>query len=129
MKKIIGIALFVSVFLVLSGCKSKPIYNIEEAPIISSVGNVSKTDVAKAIKRAGVTLGWVMKDKDESEIIGVLNLRTHMAKISIKYTTEFYSIKYLDSKELNYDGTNIHSNYNGWIKNLDRGIQSQLSTL
>ncbi len=129
MSKKIGIALFVLVILVVAGCGTQLVYNIEEAPIITSVTDVSKTDIAKAIKRAGITLGWQMKDKAEGEIIGTLLLRKHMAKVSIKYTTDYYSIKYLDSKELRYDGTKIHRNYNGWIQNLDRDIQIQLRVL
>ena len=129
MRKGIGIALFVLVILVVAGCRTQLVHNVEEAPIISSATDVSKTDIAKAIKRAGITLGWQMKDKAEGEIIGTLLLRKHMAKVSIKYTADYYSINYLDSKELRYDGTKIHSNYNGWIKNLDRDIQIQLSTL
>jgi hypothetical protein len=33
----------------------------------------------------------------------------------------------MDSTNLNYDGTNIHRNYNGWITNLDKAIRSQLT--
>ena len=129
MRKNIGIASFVLVILVVAGCATKLVYNVEEAPIISSVTDVSKTDIAKAIKRAGITLGWQMKDKAEGEIIGTLLLRKHMAKVSIKYTTDYYSINYLDSKELKYDGTNIHNNYNGWIQNLERNINLMLGIL
>ena len=59
-----------------------------------------------------------MKEQAEDEIIGTLNLRTPMAK---------FSIKYLDSADPGYDGTNIHNNYNGWIQSLDKSIQVQLS--
>ena len=127
MSKKLGIALFVLVILVVAGCRTQLVYNVEESPIISPATDVSKTDIAKAIKRAGITLGWQMKDEAEGEIIGTLILRKHMAKVSIKYTTDYYSIKYLDSDKLNYDGTKIHSNYNGWIQNLDKGIQTQLA--
>jgi hypothetical protein len=37
--------------------------------------------------------------------------------------------KYRDSKDLNYDGSNIHSNYNNWIRNLDQAIKQQLASL
>ena len=29
-----------------------------------------------------------------------------------------------DSKDLNYDGTTIHNNYNGWIQNLEKGLHA-----
>jgi hypothetical protein len=50
-----------------------------------------------------------------------------MAKIDIMYDKTKYSIHYKDSKNLNYDGTNIHTNYNGWIQRLDQTIQAQLT--
>jgi len=52
-----------------------------------------------------------------------------MAQVDIKYSTIAYSITYKDSSNLKYDGTKIHSNYNGWIQNLDKAIKIQLSTM
>jgi hypothetical protein len=70
-----------------------------------------------------------MKPIEPGLIEGTLLLRTHMAKVNIKYDTSSYSITYKESSNLDYDGTNIHKNYNGWIQNLDKGIRSQLSNL
>ncbi len=130
MKYKIGIALLASLLILLTGCKATPVLNIEEAAIMTEAENVSSKDIAKAIVRAGSGLGWVMKpQKGSNEIIGILHLRKHMAKVSVKYTNEFYSIQYLDSANLSYDGTNIHKNYNGWISNLNNGIQTQLGLI
>ncbi len=130
MKYKIGIALLASLLVLLTGCKATPVLNIEEAAIMTEAENVSSKDIAEAIVRAGSGLGWVMKlQKGSDEIIGILHLRKHMAKVSIKYTNEFYSIQYLDSTNLNYDGTNIHNNYNGWISYLNNGIQAQLGLI
>ena len=38
-----------------------------------------------------------------------------------------YSILYRDSNNLDYDGVNIHSNYNGWVQRLSAEINAQLS--
>ena len=46
-----------------------------------------------------------------------------------RHKNKNYSINYKDSTNLDYDGTNIHRNYNGWIANLDRAIKTQLATL
>jgi hypothetical protein len=50
-----------------------------------------------------------------------------VAVVDIKYNTKTYSIIYKSSQNLDYDGKNIHSNYNGWIQRLNQAIQSQLS--
>lgn len=117
-----------ALMFILAGCRSNPVYNVDDAPIQVS-GNYSADDVKKAIIRAGAGLGWIMKEKKSGLISGTLYLRTHVAIIDIRYTKKAYSITYKDSQNLDYDGTNIHKNYNGWVQNLNRQIQAQLSAL
>ena len=112
----------------LVGCQSVPIKNVEHATVI--IGDqVSLVDIKNAINLAGAGLGWQMKETEPGVITGTLYLRKHMAKVKIPYSKTEYSIIYQDSYELNYDGTNIHKAYNGWIQNLDREIRTRLSLL
>jgi hypothetical protein len=124
-------AVVASVLLLLAaGCRgSVPVYNVTDAPVAASKQNPSLDDIGKAIQRAGLTLGWQMKETRPGQILGTLNLRKHVAVVDVIYSVKSYSIKYKDSTELDYDGGNIHPNYNGWIQNLDKGIRAQLSTL
>jgi len=115
--------------LLVSGCGTQPVYNVADAPIAASKPNPSLDDVGKAIQRAGVALGWQMKETKPGHMLGTLYLRKHVAVVDINYSVKSYSIQYKDSTELNYDGASIHRNYNGWIQNLDKGIRAQLSTL
>ncbi len=85
--------------------------------------------IKKAIIVAGSGLGWRIKSQSPGHLIGTLNLREHTAIVDIKYTTENFSITYNSSTNLSYDGTNIHSNYNGWIQNLEKAINVQVSFL
>lgn len=93
--------------------------------------NLSMDNVTKAIIRAGASLGWQMKKVKDGEIIGTLYLRDHMAQVKIPYNTKDYSILYQNSSNLKYDAeaNTIHSNYNGWVQNLDRAIQTQLGLI
>jgi hypothetical protein len=116
------------VIAMLGGCRSAGIYNVSAAPVVANKA-VSMDDVQKAIIRAGAGLGWQMKPVEPGLIVGTLTLRTHMAMVNVKYDTKTYSITYKDSSNLDYTGDSIHKNYNGWVTNLDRGIQSQLSNL
>jgi len=126
--KAILILLIASVTFVV-GC-AKPIYNVENAPVtVASNTSYTLDDIKKAIIRAGVGLGWQMKEVRPGQILATLNIRTHMAQVTIDYNLQTYSITYKDSVDLNYDGTNIHSNYNGWIQNLDNAIKGQLSAI
>ena len=114
--------------LLMVGCRTAAVYNVEAAPIVANKA-VSAEDVGKAIVRAGINLGWKMNPTGPGQMQGVLVLREHRAVVDITYDNKTYSIKYKDSSNLQYDGTVIHKNYNGWIQNLDRAIQGQLSTL
>ena len=126
MKKNIIVIIATSLLLMLAGCRVNPVFNVENAPIEIS-GKHSSNDVKKAIIRAGIGLGWQMKAKKEGHIVASLYIREHVAIADITYTKKSYNIKYKSSQNLSYDGTNIHSNYNGWVKNLSRQIQAQLS--
>ena len=88
---------------------------------------MSKEEVRAAILRAGATLGWQMKDEGPNMLVGTLMLRTHTAVVEIPYSSSNYSIIYRSSTNLNESGGKIHKNYNGWIQNLTRGINAQLT--
>jgi len=125
--KIVAIA---TLALLLGACRVAPtVYNVNEAPIVANVANVSKADVRKAIIRAGTGLGWEFKDNGPDALIGTLNLRTHSAVVDVPFSTKQYSILYKDSTNLGYDGTSIHKNYTGWVTNLQKAIDAQLKTL
>ncbi len=116
--------------LLAAGCRgSVPIYNVTDAPVAASKPNPSLDEVGKVIIRAGASLGWQMKETRPGQILGTLYLRNHVAVVDVNYSVKSYSIRYKDSTELNYDGQNIHANYNGWIQNLDNRIRAQLSAL
>ncbi len=121
----------VSVFVVtLYGCKSYPVRNIEHAPVPhSGQHHPTAHEVKRIILRAGSDLGWAMKPVRPGVIIGTLFVRSHMAKVRITYNRRSFSIHYMDSRNLKYDGHNIHSRYNGWVTNLERRINSMLAAL
>jgi hypothetical protein len=131
MKKLLFKILLVTLGITaMTGCRSDLVYNVEEVTIVSNQGSaLNIEDVKKAIIRAGAGLGWQMNADAPGHVLSTLYLRSHMAQVDINYTTTSYSITYKDSKDLNYDGTYIHSNYNGWVQNLQRNIDVQLNTL
>lgn len=112
----------------LAGCTSAPIMNVEEAPVATASGKtLSAQDVRGAIVRAGASLGWQMRDEGPNKIVGTLSLRTHTAVVDIPYNAQSYSIRYRSSVNLQEANGQIHKNYNGWIQNLTRTINAQLS--
>jgi hypothetical protein len=77
--------------------------------------------------RAGTTLGWKMKADAPGKITAQLDVRKHSAVVEIPYSSKSYSIVYKSSVNLedSGDGT-IHNNYNGWVRNLAKGVDAQL---
>ena len=108
---------------------TRPVMNVQNSPVNASKANPTLDEIGKAIIRAGAGLGWQMSPKRPGHMEGRLALRTHVAVVDINYDRKSYSIVYKDSTNLNYDGSNIHRNYNGWIQNLDKAIQVQLANL
>ena len=107
--------------------RTSPIHNVSNA--VATSKPVKLDEVRTAIVRGGQSRGWEMTPGAPGHIVGTLYLRGNVAQVDIQYTTTTYSITYKNSQGLDYDGTNIHSNYNGWIRNLDKAIAQQLSTL
>jgi hypothetical protein len=117
-----------AIALALTGCNSVPIQNVDQAPAISASGKpLSREQVRGAIVRAGAALGWQMKDEGPNMIVANIQLRSHTATVAIPYNANSYSIKYRASTGLDEKGGTIHKNYNGWVQNLTRGINAQLS--
>jgi uracil phosphoribosyltransferase len=115
--------------LAVAGCGTVPIQNVDQAPVPTASGKtLTKEQVRVAIIRAGDNLGWKITDEGPNMMVGKLALRKHLAVVEIPYTAGTYSIKYRSSVELDEKDGKIHKNYNGWIQNLTRGINSQLST-
>ncbi len=118
----------VAVVLVIAGCGSVPIMNVKDAAVTSASGKpMSNAEVRSSILRAGAALGWQMKDEGPNMLVGTLLLRDHSAVVEIPYSSNAYSIQYRSSTNLKESGGNIHKNYNGWIQNLTRGINAQLT--
>ncbi len=115
--------------ILLSACRTAPVHDVIGAPVVVTDESYDLRAVRDAIIDAGVSLGWQMEPTAPGEILGTLNIRTHMAQVKIPYDMHFYSIIYVSSSNLNYTGTEIHSNYNGWIQNLDNAIRSRLLVL
>jgi len=119
--------LVIPMVLLLVACRTADLYNVQNAPGASKA--VSMADVETAIRRAGHGLGWQITPQGPGRAEGTLALREHRAVVDITYDTKSYSIKYKDSSNLQYDGKTIHSNYNGWIQNLDKAISKELLAL
>jgi hypothetical protein len=74
------------------------------------------------IREAGRKLGWAMTEEGPGQMRAKLAVRSHTATVRINYTPSAYAIAYVDSTNLDASGTQIHKNYNGWVKDLEEAI-------
>ena len=124
-----SLALLTAATMAHAGCmRCDPIFNVANATTTNASGKtLGNEQVKAAIIRAGTGLGWMMKDDGPGKLIATLNIRKHTAVVEIPYSPAGYSLTYLSSVNLDEGGGQIHKNYNGWVQNLSRGINAQLS--
>jgi hypothetical protein len=114
--------------LAQAGCfRCEPILNVTDAIVVAPAGKPLSVDQVRAsIVRAGAALGWQVREEGPGKLVGTLLLRSHTAVVEIPYSATSYSIQYKSSIDLSEGDGQIHKNYNGWIKNLTKGINAQL---
>ncbi|MCL9774244.1 hypothetical protein [Vibrio methylphosphonaticus] len=111
--------------LVLVGCgRVHPVLNFENEPVAY---DLTATQVKSVITAAAENRGWVVSESKAGVLNATISVRSHEAEIDIPYTKKYYSITYVDSKNLKAADGEIHRNYNRWINNLNTDIKTQLA--
>ena len=119
------ICFFIFLFFSLFGCaRQAPIQTLENIPVSY---NVPILAVENAILDAGHDRGWLMTLSRSGVIEGLLLVRSHEVLIEITYDAKEYSIKYLNSKNLNDKNGLIHPKYNSWTQDLRMDIHRKLT--
>ncbi len=117
------LTVLVGLTLSASALAARPLLQIEESPI---EGKHTLEHIKGEIMAAGRVRGWRMKEIAPGHLEAIIYVRSHMAKVDIKFTNASYSILYKDSENLKYKDGKIHKAYNSWVNNLDRDIQVEL---
>jgi hypothetical protein len=103
---------------------------VDPAPVPVPAGLDDKA-IAKAIRLGGAQRGWLVTRQDPGAMELTLNIRTHMAKVGVKYDTKSIQFTFLDSTNLDYEEKKgnryIHRNYPKWVNNLVNDVSVQLA--
>lgn len=103
---------------------------IENYVDVAIEGNHSAETIKQAIMRAAAKRNWAVKRIGPGHLRAMQNSRGLMAQVDIHFTGSKYSITYHDSDGLKFkEPDRIHKRYNGWIRNLNGDIQSELFSL
>jgi hypothetical protein len=119
-----------TVAILVTGCKTAPVLDVEQATTITASGKaLTRDQVRGAIIRSGATQGWLMKEEGPNMMVGTYHHGNNSATVEIPYTGDTYSIKYRASVNLEKGTGLIHTRYNIWVRDLARAINTQLSAL
>ena len=111
----------------LFGCaRDVQVYNVTGHPVPQPAQALPQSEIKNVIMLAGVDRGWTFAEVGPGQILATLLIRTHTAKVTIRYSQTEYSIQYKDSDNLRYTGSTIHRNYNKWIMKLEQDIENAL---
>jgi hypothetical protein len=103
---------------------------VDPAPVPVPAG-LDDQAIAKSIRLGGAQRGWIVTRQDPGAMELTLNIRTHMAKVGVKYDTKSIQFTYLDSTNLDYEvkkgNRYIHRNYPKWVNNLVNDVSVQLA--
>lgn len=115
--------------LLMVACATTSLLNVQSQPIpaLADGRQPSLNEVERDILNAVKKRGWRAHVVKPGLIEAKITVRSHMAEVSIPYTTKSYGIQYKNSVNLDYDGDSIHRNYNKWVVKLSQSIQNELS--
>lgn len=121
---LLGLGLFAGSLTITGEAQAAKVLTIENAPIEATL---SLAEIKKRIIAAGAKRGWRAKEVAPGHLEAMIHVRTHTAKVDIRFDTKSYSIFYKDSTNLKYKNGKIHRAYNNWVTNLSNDIQLELS--
>jgi len=129
MKIFFKIAMVTALAVLVSGCfgRIQPVYNAEANPVPVKLQEGSLDNIGTVIQTSAIHRGWVVNDVTPGKMKATLHNRSHVAVIEITYSKKDYSINYISSVDLLYDGEKIHRSYNKWIRTLQNDINKNLS--
>jgi hypothetical protein len=122
MRNIIYALLIFAVAGSITGCANAPVYNVEQHPLPIEAKRLTDQEIGQRISQAVSRRDWNCVRTCPKTLICHLDKRTHKAVVQVDYNHEYFSINYVKSTNLKYEGGNIHPKYNQWIRNMEGDI-------
>ena len=127
MKRYLPLALTLPLLLI--GCsRTAYIRDIHQAPVPATATHLSQDQVRDIIISTVGKRRWSCQSLAPNLLICDQQARGHNARVNIKFSTQTFSINYVDSQGLRKKGDRIHNKYNRWIHRMKSDIQRALRT-
>jgi uncharacterized protein YcfL len=117
---------FMALALLLVGCASKPMVNVENRPIPPSAQQMPLDRIEREIIAAGQERSWQIVREAPGHLVATQVRSTYNASVDIRFNQRVYSITHRSSDGMREKDGTIHKRYNLWVKNLQRDIDRHL---
>ncbi|MCF8482364.1 MAG: hypothetical protein K9H25_18220 [Rhodospirillum sp.] len=108
-------ALLGLVALFMASCRAVPIEDVAFPRFPSGSETLSMAQIQHVTVEAASGPEWIVREDSPSRLIATHGARTHVAKVSLDYTRDGFSIGSLDSTNLDQDSGKIDPNDNRWV--------------
>jgi len=114
--------------ITISACayKAQPIYNVDKA-LPDKAQSMSMDRIESAIIQGGAAYQWEFQKVGEGHLIATQRAPKFQATVDVFFDRQRYKIVHNSTVGLRDTGETIHSHYNVWIRNLEKGIDTRLS--
>lgn len=128
-KRFIPMLMSLVAALLISACSTGMNTMDLQTPFSTSTSNATLSSVGRTIITASAFKGWNVRSQSPGQIIASRHHAGHVAKVKITYTTDSFTISYLDSDNFGYHDGSISSLYDDWVEELRDEIKNRLSEL
>ena len=103
----------------------------ENLPITDSRGQPASAAQIKAAVALGAGIkGWQVSANGNDSAIATVQVRgKHTVTTELVWSAGQFSVRYKDSINMNYTGTDIHPSYNAWVQGLVDAIRTAATRL
>ncbi len=104
----------------LGACRGEPVYESANGQFL---GRGSMAEREALIRRAAASQGgWSVQSMRPGLLRATNTWRSHQMTVDIAFDVRSFSIRYVNSVNLDYTGAQIHAAYNNRVQALERAI-------
>jgi hypothetical protein len=112
--------------LVLAGCSTRPVYNVEDHPIPTAARNLPVDRIGALIVDAGHQRHWTFEEAGTGHLVATQKNGKTTAVVDIYFDQTSYRILKKSTSGLSDENGMINRHYNSWIHYLEDDIDERL---
>ncbi|GGJ39243.1 hypothetical protein [Neoroseomonas lacus] len=119
-REILPVIIAAGVSLGLGACRQDTVYQSTGGQF-PGTGTMEQRE-ALIRRAASAEAGWSIQPVRQGVLRATNSWNTHQMTVDITFDIRSFTISYVDSVDLDYDGTRIHTAYNGKVRALETAI-------